>query len=297
MFGIKRKQHSSPTDLTIDARKIEFSLVQDMKDNRYWHSNDPVTTHFFNALQSTFPEGERYFIDSARDARNKIGKENLSSTLQSQIDMFIRQEAYHGQHHEDWNQALTAQGYDKIEKYSEELKSIRLWAKKNIPAETRLSITSAAEHFTASMAHLFIYKRPDFIRGASESFQQVLLYHALEEVEHKAVCFDLYTASKGGYKLRMLGLVFSSINLMKHVSKRHIYLLKQDGQWTLSNRLKAMNLIWGPKGIAIQLLPYILMYTKPNFHPWETDERAMLRSSFQDIFDQLDAKIASPACT
>lgn len=293
MFGMKKKRIQPPTDLTIDARKLEFSLADDMKKNRYWHSNDPVITHFFNALQSTFPEGERYFIDSARDAREKIGKDKLPKNLQHDIDMFIRQEAYHGQHHEAWNRALIDEGYTKIGQYSDNLKKMRLWAKDKVPAETRLSLTSAVEHFTASIAHLFIYKRPDLVRGASGAFQQALLYHALEEVEHKSVCFDLYSHSKGGYRLRVFGLLLAITNLMKIVSKRHIYLLEQDGQWTLKNRIKAINLIWGPKGIAIQLMPYILMYLKPNFHPWETDEREILQTMFKDIFDQLDTQVAA----
>lgn len=294
MFGMKvKKKQSAPTDLTIDARKVEFPLAEDMAKNRYWHSNDPVVTHFFNALQSTFPEGERFFIDSARDVRDKIGKENLPEVLKRHIDVFIRQEAFHGQHHEHWTQALIDAGYGRMDAFSDELKKMRLWAKDNVPAETRLSMTSASEHFTASMAHFFIYKRPDLIRGASEPFQQLLLYHALEEVEHKAVCFDLYQESKGGYRLRMLGLLISSVDIMKHVSERHIYLLKKDGLWNLSNRVKAMNLIWGRKGIATQLIPYVLTYTKPNFHPWETDERVKLRASFEDIFQQLDAKMAT----
>jgi len=284
------KENKTPKDLTLTARDVEFDLQREMESNRYWHSDDPVTTHFFNALQSTFPEGERFFIDSARDVQEKIGKENLSPKLQEDIETFIRQEAYHGRHHESWTKALTSLGYSHMAGFSDELKKMRLWAKKNIPAEYRLAMTSASEHFTASMAHFFIYRRPDLLRGAAKPFQQLLLYHALEELEHKAVCYDLYQESEGGYPLRMLGLAVSSFDIMKHVSERHIYLLKKDGAWNFPNRIKALNLIWGKKGIARQLIPYVIAYTKPNFHPWDTDERSMLVASFGDILNSITPK-------
>jgi len=91
----------------------------------------------------------------------------------------------------------------------------------------------------------------------------------------------------------MLGLLVSSIDIMKHVSERHIYLLKQDDLWTLPNRIKALNLIWGKKGIARQLIPYVLTYTKPGFHPWDIDERDQLQESFSDIFDSLSARTSN----
>ena len=48
--------------------------MEGMRRQQYWLANDPVLTHFFNALQATFPEGERFFIDSARDVRVKLGE-------------------------------------------------------------------------------------------------------------------------------------------------------------------------------------------------------------------------------
>ena len=63
--------------------------------------------------------------------------------------------------------------------------------------------------------------------------------------------------------------------------------LKKDGLWDLENKIKALKLVWGKKGVARQLIPYVLAYTKPNFHPWDTDERSMLMASFGDILDSM----------
>ena len=83
----------SPENLKIIPRKLTIDLTEALKDKPYWLDNDPVKTHFFNALQSAFPEGERMFIDSARDVRDRYG-DKLSEELKEQIKLFIKQEEY-----------------------------------------------------------------------------------------------------------------------------------------------------------------------------------------------------------
>jgi predicted metal-dependent hydrolase len=251
-----------------------------MQQHRYWHGDDPVVTHFFNALQATFPEGERFFIESARDTRDALPKGRLPEKLNEDIQQFIRQEAYHGKEHDAWCDALEQLGYDKMPAFDEELRELRKWSRKNIAPLPRLAMTAASEHFTASIASIFLYQRPDLLENAAEPFRSLLLYHALEEVEHKAVCYDLFQQAGGTYRMRQVGLVLALLDIMRQVKKRHIYLLKADGLWNRRNRRKARQLVWGHKGLVWALLPKTLNYLRPGFHPWETDERADLQSRF-----------------
>lgn len=263
----------TPKDLTMTAREYHFGFIEAMAKNRYWHGDNPVATHFFNALQATFPEGERFFIDSARDAVESIGEENLAPLFRQQIKTFVRQEAIHGRQHEIWGQALVGIGYAEVEEQSEQLKQFRLWTRKNIPAAMRIAITAGGEHYTASLAHYFLYKRPDFVDNADAPFKQALMYHALEEIEHKAVCFDLFNAVSGSYWLRITGLLMAAFDIMRLTRKRHIYFLKKDGLWNWKTRWEAWRFVWGFKGLATALIPYSLRYLRPGFHPWQTDER------------------------
>ena len=178
-------------------------------------------------------------------------------------------------------------GYDKIKDFDQEIKELRLWAKAHAPANARLAGTAAAEHYTASLGHIFLYKKPELVKGAAKPFQYLLSYHALEEIEHKAVCFDLYQKVSGNYIARIMGLIFTTFDLMRLVRTRQIYLMKKDGLWNLKNRMSAWKFVWGRKGLVWTLLPYALNYCRPHFHPWEVDERSKLNETFGELYQEM----------
>lgn len=281
-----------PADLQILARQPHFDLQALMEKHRYWHSDDPVMTHFFNAMQATFPQGERFFIDSARDACEAIGEQNLDPQLRDDVKRFIRQEAIHGKAHDEWNQALIAMGYPYMKEFDEHIEKDRTWGRKKIPVKWRIGMTAAAEHMTASFARMILHKRPDLIENAASPVRELLLWHALEEVEHKAVCFDLFQQLDGSYRVRATGMVFAFVDFLRHIYERQVYLLKEDGLWTLRNRIKLLTQVWGPGGIVASLTPYLLEYFKPDFHPWDTDERPVFERKYGLEVKQVSAVAA-----
>lgn len=283
MVKNRHYEDKSPEDLTITAREVHFDYEKHLRANKYWHSNDPVITHFFNALQSTFPEGERHFIDSARAVRDEIGKENIPPKLLQDIQKFINQEAFHGREHEDWTKALVAMGFNRMEDFNKELEELRLWSHENVSPMIRLADTAATEHYTASLAHLALYKKPEMLEGAAEPFKSLLVYHSLEELEHKGVCYDLFKYAGGGYFKRTAIMIYTTIDLMRMVRSRHIYLLKKDGLWDRAHRKKARQWVWGRKGLVVALLPCFLRYMKPGFHPWDVDERKDFFKRYGDV--------------
>ncbi len=296
--GMRKRRARTPAALKLIARSVRFDYLESMRKNRYWHDNDPVKTHFFNALQAMFPEGERFFMDSARDVRDELGKGNIPSELLEQIQLFIRQEAMHGREHDNWSGALMAMGYPAMETFDAKLKRDNAWSRKNLTPLTRLAMTAASEHFTASLAHLFIYHRPDLVEQAQSPFRELLIYHALEEVEHKAVCYDLYQQAGGGYWKRASAMVFVTVDLLVRLRNRMQYLLEQDGLWDARHRRAMRELIWGKGGIMRALAPFLLQYFRPGFHPWETDERRDLQERFREemnLIEQMQEQAADAA--
>ena len=78
----------TPATLSLITRIVRFDYASALRSNRYWHGNDPVTTHFFNALQALFPDGERFFMDSARDVRDEIGADAFSRLLRAYLERY-----------------------------------------------------------------------------------------------------------------------------------------------------------------------------------------------------------------
>lgn len=272
-----------PDNLTITPRRPEFDVTHAMQQHRYWLNNDPVLTHFINALQATFPEGERFFIDSARDVRAEVGEQRLPATLQQDLRDFISQEAWHGHEHEQWGKALESIGYTRMPEFDDQIRRLRLWSRDHIKAIQRLALTVAAEHMTASIARLLLEKRSDLLDNADRPIRDLLAWHAFEETEHKSVCFDLYQAAGGGYWRRAAALVVEMIDIFVHVHRRHRYFLKKDGLWTWRTRWRIFRQVWGPTGVMGRVFPYMLRYLKPGFHPWETDERAAFRERYGEL--------------
>src|SRR3546814_20212936 len=58
----------TPTGLVIEKRNWKFG--RDMLPRRWWHGGEPGRTAFYNALSSTFPVGERFFMSAVRHYRD-----------------------------------------------------------------------------------------------------------------------------------------------------------------------------------------------------------------------------------
>lgn len=66
--------------------KLNFKLDE---APHFWFGGDPYLTRMFDALSLTFPDGERYFIESVRLFRDQI----QDPDLKQRVADFIRQEA------------------------------------------------------------------------------------------------------------------------------------------------------------------------------------------------------------
>ena len=60
-----------------------------------------------------------------------------------------------------------------------------------MPADRRLGVTIALEHFTAMFAHEFL-EHPEHFVGAEVEQAELWRWHAVEELEHKGVAYDTW---------------------------------------------------------------------------------------------------------
>lgn len=232
---------------------------------KFWFGNDPFKTRFFDALSLTFPEGERFFIESVRLFRDQIQDEDL----QQKVKDFIRQEAQHGIAHDRMNQQMIAQGMP-VEKFTQMLRERFQGVLKNQSAEYCIALTAASEHLTALMAECFFGEK-ETLQDAHPYVRALLAWHSIEEMEHRDVAFDVMkNIAKVDEKNRKKALLIASTMMLIFNSYRTNEMLKVDGFSKLQRaKLFAKGLPWflGRKGKLSKMKNQYLDWFKPDFHP------------------------------
>lgn len=255
-------------------RDIQFNLPADKIMN--WHRDaGDIFTALLNTFSIVLPVGERFFIDAVRAHRDMITDPDLKKA----VTAFIGQEAMHGREHEAYNAALFARS-PIAPKFEQLVSDIFVLLKKYLPPHMWLSGTIALEHFTALLADSLLTE-PRLFEGADPDFEAIWRWHALEETEHKAVAFDVWDTVKGrglvAYGERSLGLVIATVLFWGLVIPTFLIMLKDERKLTdLKGWRKFYRYTFGDIGaLRIQLINYI-DYFRPNFHPWDHDNRRCL---------------------
>jgi predicted metal-dependent hydrolase len=237
-----------------------------------WLAGDPFLTAFFNAMSITFPVGEKYFIDSVRRVADRV----TDPALKDHIKGFCGQEGFHRREHQLYNEALcAARGYD-LEKMERPLMRRLGWAQNNLSSIKNLAVTVAIEHFTAVLAELML-KPGSIMDRAEPSMRDLWRWHAAEEMEHKAVAFDVYRAVGGTEKLRKAVMRRVVVVLSIELTRVLFSILRQDGRlFSLSLWRNGLAALFGKQGaFSGALLPFKEFFVE-GFHPWQQDTRELL---------------------
>lgn len=260
--------HTHTEHAIVPREKLDFGLDGDIP--RHWLNNDPFKSRFFDAMSTFFPEGERFFITCVRDFRDQI----TDPKLLAEVKDFTRQEGQHGMVHRQFNNRVKAQGVDvdRIEKLTV------FWLFKVLRGvfsrKTTLAITAAFEHMTALMAHGF--EEAKVLEQADPRIRAMYTWHAIEEVEHKAVAFDvMQKVAHVGYFRRVFALAVTTIFFPVGTFIAINRMLKVDG-FGLFKRLGMMAKgawwMYKPGGLYMPILGHFMAYFKPGFHPWQTGQ-------------------------
>ncbi|MBN8611804.1 MAG: metal-dependent hydrolase [Deltaproteobacteria bacterium] len=173
-----------------------------------WLDDDPGASRVVDALSLIFPEGERFFIRSVKHYASVFEND---PELAARVRGFIGQEGRHGHEHDRWNKLLAARGYP-VEAF---LARYRELAYERIesatPAHLRLATTVALEHMTSTLAVVAL--TTPVLDGAHPSARTLLSWHAVEEIEHRAVAFDVLSKVDPRLRTRALGFAIGTAML------------------------------------------------------------------------------------
>ncbi|WP_262401682.1 metal-dependent hydrolase [Actinomadura sp. CNU-125] len=239
---------------------------------RHYADGDLILSHVVAVLSATFPKGEDFFVRSVRVCSGQI----TDPELKRQVKTFIGQEVVHGREHDTLNAQLRSMGYpthwvDAFVKRSTRL-GLRL-----MPPRASLGHTAALEHYTATLAEcLLTDPRAQALLGDTE-VRNVLLWHALEESEHKSVAFDVYRAVGGSERLRRRTMIEASAGLLGVTIIFTILSMLADPATYNPRRLAAsLRALRHSPFLDEKVRARIRAYQRPGFHPDDFDATEIL---------------------
>lgn len=183
---------AEPDHLLLQARNVEF----DWSDlPMHWIPGDPFATHVFNVLHLLLPAGEDWFVETFKEALPLIEDEELRADVAG----FIGQEAMHSHAHTGVLAHLKDRGLDptpftdQMEWVFGKLLGPRPFTagrKENYLIE-RLALIAAIEHLTAFLGDWVLNAKGLDRANPHPTMLDLLRWHGSEEVEHRAVAYDV----------------------------------------------------------------------------------------------------------
>lgn len=253
---------------------------------RRWWDGSVAATHMANSINLLFPAGERFFIRSVRHYLDRVSPE-----LQAQVKGFFGQEGRHANAHERLFDTLRQQGFD-IDPILERYEYVAYgWIERLSPPAVNLACTAALEHFTAIMAADAL--ETNELAEAHPELRRLLEWHAVEELEHKAVAFDVLKEVAPSYALRIFGVLFATCTLGGFWFWAFSRFLEQDGS-SLRRALKELSRMRDSATTEDQrraresvlkrvFARGIRAYLRRDFHPNDVDHSALIKRTLDRL--------------
>jgi predicted metal-dependent hydrolase len=265
----------------VRARRIRFAYPTGSLQ-RHFVDGDLVMSHVVAHLSALFPEGEDFFVRSVRRFADQI----TDPELQSRVQGFIGQEVTHGREHRALNERLQQMGYPtrRIDRITH--RDFKRFERLLSPL-TCLAVTAAFEHYTAVLAEMLLSEeRAQAILGSTE-VRSMLLWHAIEESEHRSVAFDVYrsvggTETRRIWTMRIIRLTFTaSVGFFSILS-----LLGDRATYNPVRLFRSLAALRHSPLLTRTVVRRIREYTKPGFHPDDTDSTALLEHWTAELFGE-----------
>lgn len=246
------------TRAPLRVRKVQFAYGDDVE--AHWNRARPEWSQVVNASSLLMPYLEPFLIDAIREAIPLIH----DPELREEAKAYLGQEAHHFKQHRRFNDLLLARGYDRLRDYEATL-AADYAALRARPLAFRLAYAAGFETMALAIGHMLVRGRVWFFADADPSVSSLVLWHFVEEVEHKRAAFDVYQAVVGSYWQRMRGLAYAMWHTLRRTRQAYVTLLETDGLWGRVRTRVTMKLLMAR--IAAACLPRILESVSPRHDP------------------------------
>lgn len=226
------------------------------KIKKYWFNNNPSLTGFFEALGTSFPEGEKFFMKSM-----VYYKPVLPKALVDDLIIFCKQEANHGRMHSE----MSSLGHNSefLQKLETQIGDLLDIVSKYTSPIQQLAITACLEHLTATMGTQLL-ERHDLTHMMNYDEAEKWKYHSEEEIDHRCVSFDIYKYVGGSDSLRIVAMPIVTIGLIVVILTNWERIMMDD---THRGFIPSTKILFGVNGFITRCIPDYLKWFKPSFYP------------------------------
>lgn len=268
------------------VRRMGFSYSPAMSG--HWNARRPEFSQIVNAASLAMPYLEPYLIRSMQAAREHITDE----TLRRDLDAYVGQEAAHYRQHRKFNEELKARGYRCIDGLEAAIDASykRIEAKGTLAAN--LAYAEGFESMALAIGEMLIEDRAFLFGGAESGVASLVLWHFVEEIEHKNVAYDVFEHVAGNYFRRVGGVLHATSHIFLLTRAGYHALLKEDGLWRNARSRIALGLLLAR--IFAKLTPKLLRILVPGYSPRQVKDpswalaRARLFTRDGDAAGRLD---------
>jgi predicted metal-dependent hydrolase len=264
------------------VRKIAFNLKDGI--NPVWNPKRPEWSHMVNGASLTMPYLEPFLIRSMSEGLKLISDDRLRDDVRK----FNAQEGQHFQHHRRYNDMLKAKGYPELGEV-EELMAADYARFQNKSLKWKLAYAAGFETMTVGITEWLVNDRQFLFGGADQNVSSFILWHMVEETEHKNVAIDLYKHLYGqDYFARVKGVLIATLHVVKYSRKAYIRMLKNDRRW---NKLGSRKALWNMVlRFGLNVSPVMFKSLAPNYHPSKLEDPEWVQK-WIDCYAELPADL------
>jgi predicted metal-dependent hydrolase len=193
------------SDITV--RNIEFRFEDDIAFQ--WNPGSPACGNMANVLTFIAPAFERYFIRALREALPLITDEKLAQD----VDLFCKQEGQHSKSHFA-HIALLTKRYPGLEETRQQVMDSYDQLLKNNDLKFHMAYMANLELFITPLGEFLIANLEKLFGKSDRRIASFILWHFIEEFEHRSVAIDVYNHLYGDYFYRLKN---------EFVMMRHVY--------------------------------------------------------------------------
>ena len=243
-------------------RSIPFEFPEDL--DPHWKADSLEFCAMVNGASLAMPYLEPFLVRTVRETLQQLEDPALLAAGRA----FNMQEQHHYRTHRRFNELLKQHGYPELAAIEADMDaSYRRLARHTLRA--RMAYAAGFEAMTLGLTKWLVDNRVRLFGGSDTRVASFVLWHFVEETEHKLVAHDIYRAAFGagfgGYLARLRGIFHGSFDVMRYSMRGYRAILKKDGLWTdWRSRLRlAVHLGSFLKAV----IPYLLRATLPGHDP------------------------------